>query len=58
MDVGIAVFHDARHGLNNGPRLLGRGGAVEINQGFTVDLAAQNWNIAIQRGNQVLTLSL
>src|SRR6185437_2536050 len=46
MDVGIFLFVITRNRINDGPRLLRRGGIVEIDQLFSADVARQDREIA------------
>ena len=49
VDVGVALFVDVALGLDHGPRLLGRGGVVEVDQGLAVDRLRKDREVAADR---------
>ena len=51
MDVGIGGFHHPAHGLDDRPRLLRGGRAVQIDQRLAVDLTFQNRELFADLGD-------
>ena len=50
MHVGVFMFVITSDDIEDGARLLGGGGVVEVNQGMAVDALPQNWKILAKRG--------
>src|SRR5260370_41173793 len=50
MHVGVFMFVITSDNIEDGARLLGGGGVVEVNQWMAVDALPQNWKILAKRG--------
>ena len=51
MHVGVGGLGEVVHGLEHGPRLLGRGRGVEVDEALAVHLALEDGEVRLDGGH-------